>query len=151
MKTPRLLLMLPMALTASLSLASADGVAQPVAPASHVMSDFPKLYPAAYRHWRQLLPSAFAGTAWLSRFEGTASQIRPVTVGGTTMIYGSECKPHDCGPNSVQVLASRDGSRVVGLVTLAGGDAVLIVGSPTPAELNCLKVLDGDNAKVTSC
>jgi hypothetical protein len=151
MKTPRPLLIMSMALAASLSLACADGVAQPVAPAAHVMSDFPKLYPAAYRRWQKLLPSAFAGTAWLSRFEGAASQIRPVMVGGTTMIYGSECKPHDCGPNNVQVLASSDGSRVVGLATLAGGDAVLIVGSPSPVELNCLKVLDGDNAKVTSC
>jgi hypothetical protein len=49
------------------------------------------------------------------------------------------------------VLASPDGSRVVALASLAGGDAVLTIGSPTPVELNCLKTLDGDEDKVTGC
>jgi len=148
-------LILSMALVGAPAVSSADTPAQPVAPpVIHTMSDFPTLYPGAYKRWRQLLPSQFAGTTWLSQFDqfaGGASQIRSVNVGGATMIYGSECKRDDCGPNSVQVLASPDGSRVVALASLAGGDAVLTIGSPTPVELNCLKTLDGDEDKVTGC
>jgi hypothetical protein len=150
--TWRRLLILSMALVGMPTVSSADTGAQPgPQPAPHVMSGFPTLYPAAYKRWRQLLPSEFAGTTWLSQFAGGSSQIRQVNVGGVTMIYGSECKRNDCGPNTVQVLASADGSKVVALATLAGGDAVLVLGSPSAVELNCLKILDGDEGKVTSC
>jgi len=146
--TLRHLLILSMALVSLSTASAADPAAAPV---YHVMSDFPTLYPAAYKCWRQLLPSQFAGTSWLSQFAGGSSQIRPVNVGGATMSYGAECERDDCGANSVQLLASADGSSVVALATLAGGDAVLIVGSPSPVELTCLKILDGDEGKVTSC
>ena len=119
--------------------------------------------PSVYRRWREILPVQFAGTRWLSRFEGVTAPTRTVAVGGATMIFGSACKPHDCGDNQVALLASPDGSRVVAVVHLSTGTrmrngtwttdrAVLILGSPSDVELSCLKTVDADKeARVQSC
>jgi len=147
----RQLMVLSMALVGLPTVSSAASDAQPVI---HTMSDFPTLYPAAYKRWRQLLPSKYAGMTWLSRFDqyaGGSAQIRSVNVGGVTMIYGGECERHDCGPNHMELLATADGSRVVALVSLSSRKAVVEIGDPSPVELNCFKVLDGDGSKTKSC
>jgi hypothetical protein len=62
--------------------------------------DVPKLYPQVYQLWSQSLPYAIEPLPdWLSKFNGTVSSIRDVSVGGTPMKFATTCKPHDCADN----------------------------------------------------
>ena len=129
-------------------------IATPGAQNGPYLSDLPKLYPAAFTLWTQSLPYALGPLPdWLASFKGVVTPLRDVSVGGTSMKFGTTCMPHDCGGNIAGVLFSPQGNRIVALVRLSSkGSAsnVLIIGSMTSAEISCVQRLI-DNDQDASC
>jgi len=132
------------ALVVMASLALPGGVlAQSGRDFTNYTAELARHYPTAYRRYLSELPAGLAALPWLHQLERDANgEVRRFTVAGRPMLYAFACVPHDCANNSLDLLFAPDQSRVVGLVhleTKAGGESVVTIGEPTPAETACLE------------
>jgi hypothetical protein len=102
-------------------------------------SNLQKTNRAAYVALRKIILPQFRTKDWIYNLEGVETQITTVSVGpgSSWYLYGSVCKPHDCGDNNFAFLVETSGSRAVALLvseTEAPGKKIAM-GSPTPTEL----------------
>ena len=108
-------------------------------------SNLSKTNVTAYIALRKIIPARFHATDWIYKLEGVQGQVTNVSVGpptgGAWYLYGSVCKPHDCGENNFSFLVEQYGSRAVGLLVSrseAPGKTIAL-GSPTGIELTLLR------------
>jgi hypothetical protein len=106
-------------------------------------SNLPKTDPVAYGALTKIIPPQFRTKDWIYKLEGTEDQVTTVSVGAGSpwYLYGSVCKPHDCGANNFSFLIEQGGSRAVALLvseTEAPGKRIAM-GSPTATELILLR------------
>ena len=111
---------------------------EPIAP-----SDIPKLYPAAYRQWRQsMVELGLEEESWATEFDGPAAPLRPLVFEGQRYVFGSACQVHNCADARVFIMFSDDQSNVLGIVHAVPEGGQLPqdtpVGSPSQSELNCM-------------
>jgi inhibitor of lysozyme (Ivy) len=130
-----------LAVTVLLSTALAQAVAQ----TGPYLFDLPKLYSQIFRLWTESLPYAIDPLPdWLSKFNGTVSPIRDVSVGGSAMKFATTCKPHDCADNIAGVLFNPRQPRILAVVLLnskSGARSMLVIGQMSGAEVSCIQRL----------
>jgi hypothetical protein len=105
--------------------------------------NIPKTNPEAFVAWRKVIPIPLRVESWLYRLEATASPYTTVTVNSKSHLYGSFCKPHDCGANRVAFLMAEDGSEAAGLYVKEIGSSAreLFLGNPTSEEVVLLRAM----------
>jgi hypothetical protein len=106
-------------------------------------SNLSKTNPAAYSALTKIISPQFRTKDWIYKLEGTEDQVTTVSVGTGSpwYLYGSVCKPHDCGANNFSFLIEQRGSRAVALLVSeaeAPGKRIAM-GSPTATELILLR------------
>ncbi|MDF2116305.1 Ivy family c-type lysozyme inhibitor [Roseiarcaceae bacterium H3SJ34-1] len=97
---------------------------------------FDTLKKPAYRKvWNAMLAREKNIPPWIISFSntynGVASPVQNVTVGGKTYLSGYVCKPHDCADNALAVLFDNNGASVSGVVKQGG--KLRYLGAPDAA------------------
>lgn len=96
--------------------------------------------------YRQAWLAFFSGEQnvddWLSQyantFDGSASPVTTIELGGSHYQISNVCKTHDCGDNKFYVLFAQDGSKAWGLL-LKNGKIERFFGSPDDDLKNALR------------
>ncbi|MDB5532862.1 MAG: inhibitor of vertebrate lysozyme precursor [Hyphomicrobiales bacterium] len=80
--------------------------------------------PAYRKAWNVMLAGEKNIPAWLTIFSktynGVASPVKAVSVGGKAYLSGYVCKPHDCAENALQVFFSENAASAVALIRQDG-------------------------------
>ena len=112
------------------------------------------LYPIAYAKWRERTNPEFnvvfaPDFSWLRTLNGVESPMRPITVNGETMLYGSICRPHNCPGESVEVILDPKTQKIVGNIHLDEPDHN--TGTTHEFDSDIYDVLDDMQVKMYQC
>ena len=98
--------------------------------------DIPRRYPIAFGKWQTEVPAEYKAEPFIASMDGTDTGLRSVQLNGRDMIFGTACKPHDCGPEMMGVLMAADQSEIVGGLFIMDDNGTVspkYIGNPTTA------------------
>lgn len=117
--------------------------------------NMPDYYPAGYQLWRTATAHMPVNDRpWVRSLQGTASDVRQVSIGAEQYVLGWVCEPHNCGGNEAVVLISRDQRRSFGYVRLTDDQGIAtdhVAGTATGTEAKCAKFFLEDRSDTTAC
>lgn len=73
-------------------------------------------------------------------FSGVESPLSPIKINGTSYVYGSVCKPHQCDDHALNYLYDQQTNHLVGMYQSDDSNMKLIGDNPTQEELSYLRV-----------